>query len=262
MSSKQFWADPWYLGIPLVALAGMALVWLLDLNLALFLWFNGLSRYTGELLWSHLTLLGDGVVALVLVLPFVGRRPDIVRAMFVAALFAMLWALGLKPLLGVMRPPAVLAPDMLTVIGPVLKQFSFPSGHTTTIFTLAGVLCLNLGSHWSRPWLVLLAVIVGCSRMVVGVHWPLDVLAGAFGGWLAAGLGTVLAQRWPAGLQYTAQRWFAILLVILGAWLLLYHRTGDPDVTVFQRFIAVSCLLLALPGLWRLRRSGKYWQLP
>lgn len=226
-----------------------------ELNQTLFFRFNTLSRYGGELLWSHLTLLGDGLVVLVLVLPLVGRRPETVRAMTVAALLAMVWALGLKPLLGVPRPAAVLPAEALTVIGPVLKQYSFPSGHTTAIFTLAGVLALHAGSGALRWMLLLLAAVVGCSRMVVGVHWPLDVLGGAFGGWSAAVLGTLLAQRWPAGLRPPAQRRIAMLLVVAAAWLLLFHDSGDPGVALFQRFIAAFSFLMALPGLWGLARE-------
>ncbi len=232
----------------------MLLVWGMDLNLELFIWFNSLSRYTGELLWSNLTLLGDGLVALVLVLPLVGRRPDIVRAMVVAAPLATVWTLGLKLLLGVLRPAALLTPEMLTIIGPVLKQFSFPSGHTTTIFTLAGVIALHSTSRRIRLGLLLLATLVGCSRMVVGAHWPLDVLAGAFGGWLAAALGTMLAKRWETGLRPATQTIIAVLLMVLAAWLLLFHDTGDPQAVLLQHAIALSSLLLALPGVWQLKK--------
>ncbi len=246
--------NPAYWCVPLAALAGLTLVWITGSSTPVFFWFNGLSRYTGETLWSHLTLLGDGVVAMVLVLPLIGRRPDIVRAMMVAALLAAALTLGLKPLVGAMRPAALLPADALTIIGPVSRKYSFPSGHTTTVFVFAGVLFLHFTSWRLRMAVLLLAVLVGSSRMVVGVHWPIDVLAGAAGGWLAAVFGTLLARRWPAGLQPPAQRGFSLLLVSMAVWLLLYHQTGDPDVTVYQRLIALSCLALALPGLLRLSR--------
>ncbi len=245
------WRSPWFWGVPAFALTGLVLVWMTGLNRPLFLWFNALG-HIGEWFWANLTLLGDGVVGMVLVLPFVGRRPDIVRAMMVAALLAAIWALGLKALLGVPRPAAVLPPDTVHIIGPLLNKFAFPSGHTTTIFTLAGVLCFHISSTPLRLGMLALAVAVGCSRMVVGAHWPADVLAGAFGGWLAAGAGTLLAARWQKGLQPPVQRGFALLLTLLAVWLLLFHHTGDPDTVPFQRLIAVGALLLALPGLRRL----------
>jgi len=220
------WRSPWWWGVPALSLIGLVTVWSAGVNQPLFLWFNGLSRYTGEALWAHLTLFG--------------------------ALLAALWALGLKALVGAPRPAAVLPPETINVIGPVLKKFAFPSGHTTTIFTLAGVLCLHISSNRLRLLLLLFAVAVGCSRMVVGAHWPADVLAGAFGGWLAAAVGTILARRWTMGLRASAQRIFALLLGLLTAWLLLFHHTGDPDTLIFQRLIAVGALLLALPGVRRL----------
>ena len=73
---------------------------------------------------------------------------------------------------------------------------SFPSGHTTTIFALAVALAclfprLRLG-------LLSIAVWVGCSRVMIGVHWPSDVLAGA-----ALGTATTLVLRHAA----TARGW-------------------------------------------------------
>lgn len=54
---------------------------------------------------------------------------------------------------------------------------SFPSGHATSSFACATVLCA-LAPRWS-PAFVLLAAAIAYSRLYVGVHWPLDVVAGA-----------------------------------------------------------------------------------
>ena len=54
---------------------------------------------------------------------------------------------------------------------------SFPSGHATTSFACATVLALTL-PRFAVPLLVLAAA-VAWSRVYVGVHYPLDVLAGA-----------------------------------------------------------------------------------
>ncbi|MDR3472743.1 MAG: phosphatase PAP2 family protein [Devosia sp.] len=61
---------------------------------------------------------------------------------------------------------------------------SFPSGHTTTAFATAAVLGF-LAPRWYGLGLVY-AVAVGASRLVLGVHYPTDVLTGVVMGTLGA----------------------------------------------------------------------------
>jgi undecaprenyl-diphosphatase len=62
-------------------------------------------------------------------------------------------------------------------------KFSFPSGHSTTAFAVA----ISIGSFYPEvmPFLLILAVNVAISRVIVGMHFLSDVIAGgALGGLL------------------------------------------------------------------------------
>ncbi|HTX61790.1 MAG TPA: phosphatase PAP2 family protein [Methanobacterium sp.] len=61
---------------------------------------------------------------------------------------------------------------------------SFPSGHTASSFAAASVIGLKYynraqGKYWLIYPLLLFAVVVGFSRIYVGVHYPYDVIFGA-----------------------------------------------------------------------------------
>lgn len=57
--------------------------------------------------------------------------------------------------------------------------FSFPSGHTQTAVGLFGAVAVTTKRRWLCAISLALAVLVGFSRMYVGVHTPQDVLVGA-----------------------------------------------------------------------------------
>ena len=57
-----------------------------------------------------------------------------------------------------------------------LKDYSFPSGHTTASFCMAATLSLNMPKL--SIFLYILAMIIGISRIYLAVHYPTDVLVG------------------------------------------------------------------------------------
>lgn len=57
--------------------------------------------------------------------------------------------------------------------------FSFPSGHTQSAVGLMGAVAVTAKRRWLSVCAILIAVLVGFSRMYLGVHTPSDVAVGA-----------------------------------------------------------------------------------
>jgi undecaprenyl-diphosphatase len=168
-----------------------------DYRLAIFHAFNNLGPLAPRF-WSGMTSLADTYLALGLFLPVLLLRPRLAVLLLVAAIIATLITHTIKPILDVPRPPAVLAADMMHLIGHRLDHGSFPSGHAVTAFTLAGLMIVGLRLSVGWSVLVLLAAaVLGISRMAVGVHWPTDVLAGSIIGLMSVMLGQKLLDKWP-----------------------------------------------------------------
>ena len=239
--------------VPALAAALFVAVAALGWNAPLFLFLNKLGPATSDWLWANITMLGDGMAAFALCLPLWRRRPDLLWALAFLAVLGTLWVHGLKPLIDVARPPAVLG-DQVHLIGRLYKAHSFPSGHATTAFALAGLLTLGIAS---RAWIaavVALATAVALSRAVVGVHWPLDILAGAFGGWLCAVAAQWLARRTRGFGEREWVQWIlGGLLAVCAVALALGQPDDYPQAIVLQRVIGICCLAAAA---LRLRRAS------
>jgi membrane-associated phospholipid phosphatase len=232
------------LTIFIIFLTGFLLVLLSGINKSLFLAINSYSSVSNQFIWENLTFLGDTLPATVLMLLFIRKRPDIVWSGIIAALIALVITNSLKYYSGVLRPPAVLDKDLINVFGPVLMRHSFPSGHTVTVFTLAGILVFYFRSIFVRTVLVLLALFVGISRISVGVHWPADVLAGAALGTIFATTGMYSVEKLRWNKSRTGQIIAGIILMCTGIYLLFFYDCGY-DQAVYLQYIFTAAVLIA-----------------
>lgn len=152
--------------------------------------------------WSIVTLLGDppllslavlGMTALYFLLGRsrpVGKEKAETRRMLKRFLLLIIPALlisfvGTEALKLVFQVPRPCIPCPVSGCNPYCpKTFAFPSGHTATITGVVTALVLLLRK---RKYLLLysLPVLVGVSRMALGVHTLNDVIAGFIFGSLA-----------------------------------------------------------------------------
>jgi membrane-associated phospholipid phosphatase len=65
---------------------------------------------------------------------------------------------------------------------PVFREFSFPSGHTATAFAVSFLLAIFVRRTWASMIFLVLAVLVGISRMYLLQHFWIDVYFGSIVG--------------------------------------------------------------------------------
>lgn len=139
-------------------------------------------------------------LGLLVVLCAVGaRRVGVRRAVVLLGVAGLTLAGGIVLKVLVHRPRPDVA--LLASPPPVDTSFGYPSGHTTVAAVLVLTALALLGTRRSRLWApvgVLLVVVVAASRVYLGAHYPLDVVAAVVYAVSAFTLASVLVTTTPA----------------------------------------------------------------
>lgn len=149
---------------------------------------NHIHTYFLDLLFINLTLAGNGWVSVALVIVFllVKKRKEALT-LLIAFISSGLFVQLLKHLYNSPRPHLYFNQLMLSynhfVKGVTLdNNNSFPSGHTASAFAMATVLALIFPHKSASLLAVILAPLIGYSRIYLAEHFLSDVLAGALTG--------------------------------------------------------------------------------
>jgi undecaprenyl-diphosphatase len=87
----------------------------------------------------------------------------------------------LKGFFHVPRPVVAIGLEQVRVLGKVSRSYAIPSGHA--VFSFMTAYTLSYGRTWRwKGILYAFALLVAWSRIYVGAHYPLDVVAGGMVG--------------------------------------------------------------------------------
>lgn len=148
-----------------------------------FILINGTYTEGLDYFFQYVTYLGDGLMFIPIVVYCIFWNRKFLIPTLLAIFFCTLLSQGLKRTLFVedLRPISLELEHVIIhkIEGvPLNRMHSFPSGHTSTAFTLALLLC---SIQRNRIWclvLPLVALVVGYSRIYLGQHFLTDVSAG------------------------------------------------------------------------------------
>ena len=210
-----------------------------------FLLLNALSAPWLDQLMPHLTHLADGGIAAGLVLLFTCRRDLSLTLLGLLAFIALgLVIVGSKHFLfSDWHRPATIFEEgppfhFISLGGERLR--SFPSGHSAVGMLATALLALRQPGRrgWPGLLLALLGLLLGYTRLYIGVHFLGDVLAGSL---IGAGLALLFWrlfhrrwQHWLAQLSARKQFYWQRSLLALG-WVLLLSKLADLYFTYYYQ---------------------------
>lgn len=148
-----------------------------------------------DVVMPFITFLGDvGLVWILIsvILLFFKKTRILGIQLLISIVFAFIvYQCILKPLIA--RPRPFVQNPEFTLLIKAPKDFSFPSGHTACGFSFVVILFLAKNKWWI-PSLVL-ACLIGFSRLYLYVHFPTDVLCGAICGTVFGGISYYFSKK-------------------------------------------------------------------
>lgn len=198
--------------------------------------------------WQWLSTLGNGAIAVVIIAAAGGLSRRSMRRVHVAIGLCLptgaLVVHLIKIVFDAPRPLAVLH-DAVIVVGPALTRNAFVSGHALTAAATAVLICAMLQRRIAAVPIVLLAMAVAIARVVVGAHWPVDVVSGFALGAALGATGWWVTARMSWRMQ-SALAAVGVVLVLTAFGVILFG--GDAELQANPWGWRLACLLAI--GVW------------
>ena len=212
--------------------------------------FRGLSNNFLDNLFRVVSFLGEQyfVIAVIFIIFFFFDKKIGYHVMY-SVLLGLCLNNSIKGLIKRPRPWVVDSTyEPASIAKPTATGYSFPSGHTQNITTLLTSVSLEFKKKIIIISSIIIICLVGFSRILLGVHYPTDVLVGLLTGLLTAFSGYLITK-------FIKDEFRKMLLVIIATLIVFtpfvfVFFTKDSSQMIWQKdfYVAWFMLLGFLPG--------------
>lgn len=228
-----------------VYLALSVLIFYYDVNHSLFTDINYTSQYLPSTLLALITVMGDSLMIVAFLTLFALKERMVIVIAVLTSIIGGVFIRVAKTYFDIDRPPLTLGVEQVNIVGPTLTLTSFPSGHTFSALAGAAVIAYFVESDIKRFLILLLAFVIGLSRILVGAHWPLDVLVGGLCGMLVSCFAILCVKNYPLLHSKPVFIVSCVILLLANASLFL-HDTGYANTLLFTRCISFASVGVAI----------------
>ena len=159
----------------------------------------------------------------------------------------------LKSYFSIPRPAGILSLDEFYLFGEILKSRGFPSGHSSTAFSLLGTF-FYAHDNKKQGWIFFSAALfIAFSRIAIGIHWPADILAGSMIGLATIYLISIKFKTYTPATKSELAIGIFLLLICIG---IFFYDPRMPGMQMLQwlfGLVGTCCIISRFYSVYKNR---------
>lgn len=239
--------------LPMAILVGLFLIVQFgNLNQSLFLNLNHAAQFMPIQYWGYITFLGDGMMAGCILAVIFRKNPRIAFMGILAVFGSGIIVQVLKSYFSIPRPAGILSLDEFYQFGEILKFRGFPSGHSSTAFSLLGTFFYAREDNKRGVLFFFAALLIVFSRIAIGVHWPVDILAGSMIGLTTIYLISIKLRTYTLGFKVELATGIFLLLICIS---ILFYDPRMPGMQMLQWIFGIGGTTCIISRFYSARKN-------